>query len=220
LPARTVICLHGLGRSPADWDGVRGGLERFGRVEAPFLPRSPAGALAAAGRATPAGAIVVAHSIGGVVALQLAAARPRDLKAIVLASSFFPPARNGRGMWESIRDYAGHRVAYLRERPTTPRAPGAAPTRTGGLPALATVARLGLRRSEYDALAEAIAVPVLVVHAPNDHHVPVDFALAAARRAGWDVALLAAGGHRPHVAVPERWLDAVLPWLGRRFPDR
>jgi pimeloyl-ACP methyl ester carboxylesterase len=24
----TVVCLHGLGRTPADWDGVRGALER------------------------------------------------------------------------------------------------------------------------------------------------------------------------------------------------
>ena len=43
---RRVVCLHGLGRSPSDWDGVRGGLGSFGEVVALCLarerPRPPA----------------------------------------------------------------------------------------------------------------------------------------------------------------------------------
>lgn len=36
----SVLCLHGLGRSAEDWDAVRPGLERFGTVAAPALPRA------------------------------------------------------------------------------------------------------------------------------------------------------------------------------------
>jgi pimeloyl-ACP methyl ester carboxylesterase len=62
----TVVCLHGLGRTPSDWDGVRSGLERFGPVHAPRLPRDPAAALAVAEAAVEPGAVVVGHSMGGV----------------------------------------------------------------------------------------------------------------------------------------------------------
>jgi pimeloyl-ACP methyl ester carboxylesterase len=58
-----------------------------------------------------------------------------------------------------------------------------------------------------------IGVPVLVVHAVDDHHVPVDFALASAARNGWDVRLLDVGGHHAHLRVPEAWAAAVEPWL-------
>ena len=55
--------------------------------------------------------------------------------------------------------------------------------------------------------------PVLVVHARDDHHVPVDYALATAARHGFAVELLPRGGHHVHVALPELWLAAVGPWL-------
>jgi hypothetical protein len=69
-------------------------------------------------------------------------------------------------------------------------------------------------RAAFDALASAVAAPVLVVHARDDHHVPVDFALAAvARHPAWQARLLGAGGHHAHVRAPGRWLSAVEPWL-------
>lgn len=85
LAAREVVCLHGLGRSPSDWDGVRGGLERFGTVVTPNLPRSPDRALDAVDAAVPPGAILIGHSIGGVLALRLARERPRPLAALILS---------------------------------------------------------------------------------------------------------------------------------------
>ena len=57
---------------------------------------------------------------------------------------------------------------------------------------------------------------VLVIHARDDHHVPIDFALAAAGRQGWAVTVLDRGGHHPHVDDPERWLAAAVPWLERQ----
>ena len=61
-----------------------------------------------------------------------------------------------------------------------------------------------------------MTAPVLVVHARDDHHVPFDYALAAARgRPGWAVRILDRGGHHAHVRYPDAWLDAITPWLTR-----
>ena len=63
---------------------------------------------------------------------------------------------------------------------------------------------------------------VLIVHARDDHHVPVDFAIAAARRhPGWALRLLDGGGHHAHVRVPTQWSDTVVSWLrGLHQPAR
>jgi pimeloyl-ACP methyl ester carboxylesterase len=212
--AREVVCLHGLGRSPSDWDGVRGGLERFGRVVTPSLPRSPGPALEVVDAAVPPGAILIGHSIGGVLALRLANERRRPLAALILTDCFFPPARNGRSTSATIRDYAAHRVAYVRSLRRRSGAPVEATSRSGGLSALAGLARLGLHRAAFDADADAGTAPVLVVHARDDHHVPIDFASAAvARHPGWEIRTLDRGGHHAHVTEPGPWLDAVTPWL-------
>jgi pimeloyl-ACP methyl ester carboxylesterase len=198
----TVVCLHGLGRTPSDWDGVRPGLERFGRVSAPQLPRDPAAALAVASAALEPGDVVIGHSMGGVLALQLA--RERRPRALILTSCFFPPARNGRGLGATVADYASHRVAFLR---AARRGPSGASAR-----ALASLARLAAQPERLRAELDS----VLVIHARDDHHVPIDFALAAASREDWAVTVLDRGGHHPHVDDPERWLAAAVPWLERQ----
>jgi hypothetical protein len=43
-----VLCLHGLGRTASDWDGVREGLARYGTVHMPQLPRATFAELVAA----------------------------------------------------------------------------------------------------------------------------------------------------------------------------
>jgi esterase len=192
-------------------------LRRIGELTAPDRPRDPAAALAAVEAATPPGAIVIGHSIGGVLALRMQARAPRPLAALVLSDSFFPPARHGRGTIESARDYAAHRVAYLRGVRGRAGAPSPASPRSGGLGALAGLVRLAVRRREFDAAAEAVGAPVLVVHARDDHHVPIAFAEAAVERhPGWRLAVLPSGGHHAHVTGPELWLAAVLPFLESR----
>jgi pimeloyl-ACP methyl ester carboxylesterase len=209
-----VVCLHGLGRSPSDWDGVREGLGVFGEVRAPRIPRDPGAALEVVDAAVPAGAIVIAHSIGGTLALRLSAERGRRLGALVLTDSFFPPARNGRGTAATLRDYASHRLAYLRELRSASGPAAAADRGSGRFAALAGLARLGVNRADFDAAAASVTSPVLVVHARDDHHVPVDFAIAAAaRHPSWEVRLLDSGGHHAHLRRPDLWLAAVTPWL-------
>ena len=197
----SVVCLHGLGRTPADWDGVRSGLEPFGQVDAPQLPRDPAAALAVASAAVEPGDVVIGHSMGGVLALQLS--RGRAPRALILTSCFFPPARNGRSVGATLADYARHRVAFVRAARRGPSG--------GSAPALASLARLAARPERLHVELDA----VLVIHARDDHHVPIDFALAAAARQGWAVTVLDHGGHHPHVETPARWLAAAVPWLER-----
>jgi len=206
-----LVCLHGLGRAASDFNGVRPGLLRFGRVTAPDLPRGGMPALRAATADLPRPAILVAHSMAGPLALWHAVQAPEAVAGIVLTGSFFPPARNGRTLGASLTDYGRHRVAVVRaaaSRSARPRLAG------GTARGTASLAGMGLRPARFHALAGAVAAPVLVVHARDDHFVPVDFALAAARRhPGWSVAILRAGGHNAHVERPAEWLDAVSPWL-------
>ncbi len=209
----SVVCLHGLGRTPRDWDGVAAGLAAYGAVLTPQLPRDPSSALARADAVIRTGDIVVGHSIGGVLALRLALERPRPLAAVILTSCFFPPALNGRSRSRTAADYAAHRLAYVR---SLRRIEGGAVEAAGTLRALASLLRLVRRRAAHDEALAATTPCVLVLHARDDHVVPIDFALGAARRRPeWDVRTLGRGGHYPQLADPAGWLDAVTPWLGR-----
>jgi len=190
---------------------VRGALERYGRVSAPALPRHPDRAFAAAERAVEPGAIVVGHSMGGVIALRVAAETSRPLRGIVLTGCASPIARNGRSRRATAVDYAGHRLAFLRSIRSRPHGVG---PRAGTFAGLAAVARVLGRPGRFDAIFGAITAPVLIVHARDDHHVPVDFAVAAAaRHPGWDIRVLGSGGHHAHFRAPTEWLAAVEPWF-------
>jgi pimeloyl-ACP methyl ester carboxylesterase len=121
--------------------------------------------------------ILVGHSEGGVNALRIAAALSDPVEAVVLASSFFPPARGGRSFTAAVLDYGRHRVLYARDIADRGRRPN--PTRRG-FGQIASVARLGVRPAAFHRLAAAVACPVLVIHGDQDHVVPVTFARAAA----------------------------------------
>ena len=183
-------------------------------VRAPALPARPEAALAAVDAAMAPGDLVLAHSMGAVVALRALARRPRPVAGLVLTGAFFPPARNGRTTAASVRDYLGHRVALGRE---LARGRGDGAERTAGSPrALALLLRQAAGRDRAEPTPD---VPVLVVHARDDHHVPVDFAIAAtARHPRWTLRLLDSGGHHAHVTRPEAWVDAVRPWLDGLSP--
>ncbi len=201
-----LVCLHGLGRGPSDWDAVRPGLEACGRVSVPSLPGGSPPALDLA-----PDTVLIGHSLGGLLALRLAACASQPPMGVVLTGCPFPVARNGRTRLGTAAGYAGHRIAFLRSLRERPPRIGRRPASPAGL---AGVARVLVQPGRFHALAAAVAAPVLVVHARDDHHVPVDFALAAAgRHPGWEIRLLDGGGHHAHLRSPERWLAAVEPWL-------
>lgn len=196
MAKRTIVCLSGVGGSPREWDAVAPALAACG-VVGTTVPAS--GAL-----------ILVGHSQGGVEALRIAA-QPDRVGAVILTSSFFPPARAGRSRASAARDYAHHRVLYVRERAAGRRAPR--PT-WRGLRQMAGVARFGLWPGAYHRLAGAVDCPVLVIHGEHDHVVPVAFARAAvAAHPGWTYRELPAAGHRPHEEQPQVWAGVAAGWL-------
>lgn len=207
----TVVCLHGLGRSASDWDGVRPTLERYGQVDVPDLPRAGLHGLMAATAGLSAPAILVGHSMGALVALRRAALEPGTVVGVILADGFFPPARNGRSLAHALLAYGSHRLALVREL----AARGARPRpRRGSARALGSLARLGLQPAGFHATAKAVEAPVLVLHARHDHHVPVDFALAAAaRHPSWTIEILESGGHNVHAECPADWVAPASRWL-------
>jgi pimeloyl-ACP methyl ester carboxylesterase len=61
-----------------------------------------------------------------------------------------------------------------------------------------------------------VPIPVLVIHARDDHHVAIDFAVAGAERhPGWTVAAFDRGGHHVHVTRPVEWSAQAATWLLR-----
>jgi pimeloyl-ACP methyl ester carboxylesterase len=212
--AARVICLHGLGRSPADWTATGRRLRDLGEVIAPAVPSSPAEALRMVDEVIAPGDIVIGHSMGGVLVMRLAAARPRRLRAVILSGCFFPPARNGRTLAATVADYGAHRVAFLKAS----RSERAQPTRQGSIRPLASLLRQAMLPAGLDHALAQLSPSVLVVHARDDHHVPIDYAIAAVRRQpGWGLHVLEHGGHHAHVSTPSQWADAVTPWLASRL---
>ncbi len=202
-----IVCLHGLGRTARDWDPVRDALSALGEVSAPEL-QQPTGGDSVSAQQLRAGTVLIGHSLGAVLALKLASGTP-SVRGLVLTNGFYPPSRHDQSHLVAIAGYARHRVAVARALASE----GARPRR-GGLRALAGLAGLGLRPARFHRLAAGVRVPVLVVHGDEDHHVPIDFMLAATRRhPAWDVQVVPGGGHHVHVDQPADWLELTIPWL-------
>lgn len=203
-----ILCIHGLGRSASDWDGVREGLEEFGVVVTPQLPRTSVRKLVESAPLLEIGdAVLVGHSVGAVVALRIAAST--EVRGLILTSSFVPPARNGRSFRAALLDYGSHRLAIAR----TMSAQGFRP-RSGNLEALVSLARLGLQPGVFHQAAARVEAPVLVIHGQQDHYVPIDFALAATtRHPAWTLRVIAGAGHNLHVDQPDEWVEVASAWL-------
>ena len=207
MAGRDIVCLHGLGRSASDWDSVRDGLTALGEVSAPDLGRAGQADSISTSEMRP-GTVLVGHSLGAVLALRLASGSS-SVRGLIMTSGFYPPGRNDQSYAAALGVYARHRVAVAKALVSE----GARPRR-GGARALTPLALMGLRPSRFHRLAAGVRVPVLVVHGDEDHHVPIDFMLAATRRyPTWDVRVLTGGGHHVHVDRPDDWLAITTPWL-------
>jgi pimeloyl-ACP methyl ester carboxylesterase len=176
----------------------------------PQLPSAPAPALELLDSTISPGAIVVAHSMGAVLAMRLAKSRPRPLRAVILTGCFFPPARNGRTVGASLADYANHRVAFVRAA----RGQRTGRAGRGSVRPLASLLRLAVRPGGLEDALARVTPSVLIIHARDDHHVPVDYAIAAQRRRpDWTLEVLDHGGHHAHVTRPDAWSVLATPWL-------
>lgn len=209
----SFVCLHGLGRTSEDWNRVRPELEQHGPVSAPELPRNYVAALALASEAVAPDSIVVGHSFGALLAIQVAAKRQGEVAGVVLTDSFFPPARNGRPASTAVGDYLWHRYKFVTEARHATLPVG---TPAWGTDGLGTLIRIAVHRADFEATASSVSAPVLVLHCKDDHYVPVDFAQAAVQRhPSWTYRELETGGHYPHLLNTEGWLKAVLDWHNR-----
>jgi pimeloyl-ACP methyl ester carboxylesterase len=248
-----LLLVHGLGGAASNWVELAPALARRARVLVPDLPGhggSPplpatpsldafADRLALLAEREALGpAIVVGHSLGGVVALCLARRRPEQVRALVLVSA--------AGIWTTgrraklvisiaVRVRPGALIAPFREwiaRSPLLRAAAFWPWAVSDPRCLSQRAVLGLlagpaRHTDVGSAAAALVAydprpdlgavrcPTLVLAGARDPQLPLADAHEYARRLGADLRVIADCGHLPIVERPDACLDAMSAFLER-----
>lgn len=222
-----VLALHGWGRTHRDFDAVLGpsdgpaldavalDLPGFGATPPPDEPWGSADyadCVAGAVEAEMAAPVVVlGHSFGGKVAVQLAARRPELVRALVLAAVPLlragPPKRPAR-RYRLVR--ALHRagvVSEARMEAARQRHGSADYAAAHGVMRAVHVRSVG---ETYEAELDAIACPVQLVWGDDDTAAPLAVAEAAAARLGSaQLTVVPGAGHLVPLTAPAE-LRAVL----------
>ena len=246
-----VLLLHGVGGGRGGWDGSAALLAAAGfellAVDLPGYGLSPtispydlAGMADAVQRlveSLQAGpAIVVGHSMGGMVAQELAARAPQSLAGLVLAGTS-PAFGQADGLWQ--QDFLRERFAPL------DAGAGMAGLAAQLVPAMAgpqaTAERLADAHMLMAAVPEAtyrsalrallafdrradlprIAVPTLVVTGEHDRTAPPDLARRMAGRIpGARLVTVAGAGHLLPIEAPQAFAAALQPFLEGGWPGR
>jgi len=177
-------------------------------------------------------ALIVGHSMGGMVAQELAARTPEHVRALVLAATS-PAFGSPDGAWQAeflrsrfapldaglgMAGLAKQLVASMAGRGARPERLAEAERLMAGVPeatyrrALAALVRFDRR----EALAR-IAVPTLVVTGEDDRTAAPEVARRmAARIAGAEVAIVPATGHLLMLEQPEAFDPVLLDFVTRR----
>ncbi|MCW5635842.1 MAG: alpha/beta hydrolase [Rubrivivax sp.] len=178
------------------------------------------------------GAFVVGHSMGGMVAQELAASAPHAVRALVLAATS-PAFGSPDGAWQAgflrsrfapldaglgMPGLAAQLVPAMAGRDAQPQRLAVAQALMAGVPegtyrrALAALVRFDRR----EALAR-IAVPTLVVTGEDDRTAAPEVARRmAARIPGAEVAIVPGTGHLLMLEQPERFDHVLLDFVARR----
>ena len=205
--APPAVLLHALGEAAEDWSDLAPRLVATGHRVLAFDLRGHADSEWAGSYSSPLmaddvvaaldvlgvrAAVVVAHSLGGVVAFRLAAARP-DLVRLLVVEDVCPP--------------------YDRDRPLPQRPDGVElPFDWDVVPAIAAEAGV-TDAAAWDALG-AITAPTLLVAGGPSSHVPRERLDEVAARIPDCTMVTIDGGHHVHRAEPEAFARTVLGWLG------
>lgn len=251
--APPVLLVHGLGGTAENWLEVAPALARRARVllvdlpghgESPPLPALPTlDALAdrlalLARRELGAPAVVAGHSLGGLLALRLAARRPEAVAGLVLFDPAGLSSRRRRaavalavlGVVKPGRLVAPFRRVVARHPPLrVPLFGGWGASDPEALPPAAVEALLAGPLRHTDTLSAARALvradprpdlarvrcPALVVFGARDSWVPVDDGLEYARALGAPLRLVADCAHLVVAERPEACLDAIGWMLDR-----
>ncbi len=255
-----LVLLHGVGDNALDWAWVMPALARTHRVYAPDLPGSAGSARPKGDDYSPASferflnafldaleverAVVIGNSLGGLVGLRLALAKPERVTALGLLAS----AGLGRRISPALRSlaipgYGGLAVAWGKRRPgAAQRALGRAALlfgRPGGIPVkwlkeqyrlarqpgfleaqLATLrAQVGLRGQRQLMLDRlpSLRVPTLVVWGERDRVLPYAQAREAISRIpNGSLELIPNCGHLPQVERPDHLTKILERFLKER----
>ncbi len=241
-----VVLLHGIGGGREGWASTGAALAAAGfralavdqpgyGLSPPVVPFDLAGMAAAVERliswAGEPAAIVVGHSMGGMVAQELAACAPQRVRALVLAGTS-PAFGPSDGDWQ--RGFLAARCAPLDagrgmagladDLVPTMVAPGADPARVAAAKALMAgvpeatyrAALAALLPFDRRAALPSIAVPTLVVTGEDDRTASPEVARRmAARIAGAQVEILPATGHLLMLERPAAFDAALLAFLKR-----
>ncbi len=244
--APLAVLLHGVGGGRQGWLTTGAVLARQGyRVLAPdqpgyglspsIAPYDMAGMADAVRRligwANSGAALLVGHSMGGMVAQELVARAPQDVAALVLAATS-PAFGAPGGAWQSeflrarfapleaglgMAGLAAQLVPAMAGRDAPPELLAEALELMSGVPqatyrsALAALVQFDRR----EALAR-IAVPTLVVTGEDDRTAAPEVARRmAARIAGAQIAIVPATGHLLMLEQPTRFSQVLLEFVAR-----
>ena len=234
MAAPPVLLLHGIQAGPSTWWRVGPDLETLGfRVLSATLP-GHAGVPARASLAALAEAIapaepvfVVGHSLGALVALELAAQHPELVRGLLLED---PPARSAVDPDELAAEVRSDAAAAradpdgLRDRLLAAHPTWAVRDAEHAVANRAAIdvegATAPLRGVHWDlvALAAAVSAPITVLAAT-----PPESALGEPERSGLLAlaadALVVESGHGVHRDRPGVWVAAVVAAVGRVSPS-
>jgi len=217
--APALVLIHGLSSSPHSWRrnvaalGARRRLlivELFPADAGPrFSLAAAAGRIAAVLATEPARVAVVGHSLGGLIAMQLAADAPHLVDRLVLVAT--PATRSSRSVPAQLAA-----VAASGTRTDLRSVAVVASTILTANPLQLMAATNATLRADLAVLADRITVPCLLVWGACDTIVPLEIgARLQASLTHATLAVLPDAGHQPQWDQPDAFHAAVLPFLAR-----
>ena len=252
-----VLLIHGYGAMIEHWQAVMRPIARqhtmlaidlhnFG--QSAILTQPPSGQLWAEQCAElisavcPGPAIVVGHSMGGMVACQLAKSYPQLVRGLVLVDSAGlndpanQPSPLGNAIFSLIRapgmgelmarfmantqgTRQGLTSAYYRKDKVTPELVEqfSRPLRRPGGPAAYLAVTRAFPNLLLDAKPGDITCPALLIWGEHDRSVPPALAAYFKRTIlpQAEIAIIPESGHCPFDETPQPFCDILLPWLSR-----